>query len=109
LGSEVDKRFGRANFLIVVETATGQFTTHDNAQHLGAALGAGIQVAKHVVDLDVNAVITGHVGPKALTTLRANAVKAYIAGAGSVNDAVEELKADHLECLSEPNVDIDWV
>ena len=42
MASEVDPRFGRAKFFIVVETDTGEFTAHDNVQNLNAVQGAGI-------------------------------------------------------------------
>ena len=107
--SEVDPRFGRAKYFIVVDTDTGEFTAHDNAQNLNAVQGAGIQAAQNVVNLGVDAVITGNVGPKAFTTLQAGAVKSYIGATGSVSDAVEQLKAGQLECVSKPNVEGHWM
>ena len=104
VASEVDPRFGRAKYFIVVDTDTGQFTSHDNTQNLNAVRGAGIQAAQNVVSLGVNAVITGNVGPKAFTTLQASNVKTYTGATGSMSDAVEQLKAGRLECVSKPNV-----
>ena len=109
LTSEVDPRFGRAKFFVVVDTATGESTTHDNAENLNAVQGAGIQAAQNIVSLRVEAVVTGNVGPKAFTTLQAGSVKTYIGAAGSVSDAVEQLKAGQLECVSKPNVQGHWV
>jgi predicted Fe-Mo cluster-binding NifX family protein len=109
LTSAVDPRFGRAKFFIVVDTATGESTAHDNTQNLNALQGAGIQAAQKVVSLGVEAVLTGNVGPKAFTTLQAGGVKTYIGGARSVTDAVEQLKAGRLECVSKPNVEGHWV
>ena len=108
VASEVDSRFGRAKYFIVVDTDTGQFTSHDNTQNLNAVQGAGIQAAQNVVSLGVNAVITGNVGPKAFTTLQANNVKTYTSATGSMSDAVEQLKAGRLECVSKPNVVGHW-
>ena len=109
MASEVDPRFGRARFFIVVDTDTGEFATHDNTQNLNAVQGAGIQAAQNVASLGVGAVITGNVGPKAFTTLRAGNVETYIGASGSVSDAVEQLKAGRLECVSKPNVEGHWV
>jgi predicted Fe-Mo cluster-binding NifX family protein len=106
--SEVDPRFGRTRFFIVVDTDTGAFATHDNAQNLNTVQGAGIQAAQNVVNLGVSAVITGNVGPKAFTTLQAGNVKAYIGATGSVRDAVEQLESGRLECVSQPNVEGHW-
>jgi predicted Fe-Mo cluster-binding NifX family protein len=109
LSGEVDLRFGRARFFVVVDTATGESATHDNAGNLDAVQGAGIQAAQDVIGLGVEAVVTGNVGPKAFTTLQAGNVKAYIGAAGSVSDAVEQLKAGQLEWVSKPNVHGHWV
>ena len=46
LNSAVDPHFGRAKFFIVVDTETGEFSAHDNAQNLNAVQGAGIQAGR---------------------------------------------------------------
>ena len=56
LSSQVDSRFGRAKNFIVVDTQTDEFSVHDNTQNVNAAQGAGIQAARTVVDLGVEAV-----------------------------------------------------
>lgn len=109
LTSEVDLRFGRARFFIVVDTDTGESSAHDNAQNLDAVEGAGIQAARNVASLGVQAVITGNIGPKAFTTLQAANLKAYVGAIGSVTDAVEAFKAGQLECAGTPNVEGHWV
>jgi len=109
IASQVDPRFGRARFFIVVDTETGTAVAHDNAQNLNAAQGAGIQAAQNVVELEVEAVVTGNVGPKAFSVLEAGGIKMYIGATGSVENAVEQLKADRLECVTEANVEGHWV
>ena len=109
MAGEVDPRFGRAKFFIVVDTDSGEFTAHDNVQNLSAVQGAGIQAARNVVELGVSAVITGNVGPKAFATLQAGNVESYVGATGSVSDAVEQLKAGQLECVSKPNVEGHWM
>ena len=64
LESPVDPRFGRAKHFILVDTDTGEFSSHDNAQNLNAPQGAGIQAAQTVARLGAEAVLTGHVGPR---------------------------------------------
>ena len=109
MAGEVDPRFGRAKFFIVVDTDSGEFTAHDNVQNLSAVQGAGIQAARNVVELGVSAVITGNVGPKAFATLQAGNVESYVGATGSVSDAVGQLKAGQLECVSKPNVEGHWM
>jgi predicted Fe-Mo cluster-binding NifX family protein len=92
----VDPRFGRASYFLVVDTDSGEFTVADNAQNLNAAQGAGIQAGRTVADLGVEAVVTGHVGPKAFATLQAAGVKVFAGAAGTVAETVEQFKAGSL-------------
>jgi hypothetical protein len=39
IGSAVNPRFGRAPYLLVVDTDSGEFTTHDSRYHFGGAIG----------------------------------------------------------------------
>lgn len=109
LASEVDPRFGRAKYFIVVDTESGELTTHDNSQNLNAAQGAGIQAGQNVVELGVEAVITGNVGPKAYATLQAGNVKVYAGAKGSVAKALEAFKAGELQATDGANVKGHWM
>ncbi len=108
LNSQVDPRFGRAQHFIVVDTDSGEVSVHDNAQNRAAAQGAGIQAGRTVVELGVAAVVTGHVGPKAFTTLRAGNVAVYTGAAGTVKEAVERFKAGQLQGAEKANVEGHW-
>jgi len=108
LNSQVDPRFGRAKNFIVVDTDTEEFSAHDNTQNLNAAQGAGIQAARTVVDLGVEAVVTGNVGPKAFTTLQAGNVKVYLGASGTVKEAIEKFKAGQLKGIDKANVQGHW-
>lgn len=108
LTSEVDPRFGRARCFIVFDTDTGDFSTHDNTQNLNAVQGAGIQAARSVADLKVEAVVTGNVGPKAFSVLQQANVKIYLGAKGSVKDAFEQFQSGQLASASEPNVEGHW-
>lgn len=97
LSSEVDPRFGRARFLVVVDTDTHEIVVHDNSRNLNAAHGAGTQMAEAVAGLGVDAVVTHNIGPKAYRALQASEIKVYVAANGSVADAVEKVKKHELE------------
>lgn len=101
LSSELDPRFGRAKYFVVVDTDSGRFTAHDNQKNLEAAHGAGIQAAQDVIRLDAKAVITGNLGPKAATALKAGSVKVYRQNWGTVRDAMEQFKAGRLDEISD--------
>lgn len=109
LNSPVDPRFGRAKFFVVVDTETGEFSAVDNSQNLNAVQGAGIQAGKNVADLGAEAVITGHVGPKAFATLQAGGVKVLTGATRTVADAIEQSKAGKLKQSSGADVEGHWV
>jgi predicted Fe-Mo cluster-binding NifX family protein len=107
--SEADPRFGRTKGFVVVDTETGNHSFHDNEQNLNAVQGAGIQAARNVIELGVEAVITGNVGPKALSVLKAGNVKVYIGAQGTAQQAVEQFRTKQLECAEDANVEAHWV
>jgi len=109
LSSEIDLRFGRAKWLIVVDTESGDFQAHDNAVNLNAAQGAGIQTGGNVANLGVEAVITGNVGPNAFKTLNAADIKIFLAEKQMVQDAIDLLKAGKLKKVDQANVEGHWV
>ena len=100
MNSEVDPRFGRARYFIVVETETDH-VVHDNSPNLNAAHGAGTQSAQAVVGLGAEAVVTGNIGPKAYAALEAAGVKVYVGAAGSVAEALQKFRDNQLQCASE--------
>lgn len=109
MSSPVDPRFGRAQYFLVVDTGSGRFTPHDNAQNLNAPQGAGIQAGRAVVELGVEAVITGNVGPKAFAALEAGGVAVYPGASGTVSEAVEQFKAGQLQPAGKANVEGHWM
>ena len=77
LGCQLEPRFGRAEHFVIVETEYGQCELFDNTRNSRANSGAGVQTSQQILDLGVAAVITGHVGPKALQVLQAGGVDVY--------------------------------
>jgi predicted Fe-Mo cluster-binding NifX family protein len=109
LDAAVDPRFGRARCFVVVDTETGASSTIDNADNLDALLGAGVQAGRRIVELGVDAVITGHVGPKAFSALQAGRVAIYTGASGTVAEAVEQYKAGKLTRAEAADVEGHWV
>ncbi len=106
--SGIDPRFGRTKFFIIVDTETNELSVTNNVQNLNAAQGAGIQAGKLIVGLGVEAVITGHVGPKAFATLQAGGVDIYSGVTGTVAEALERFKAGALTSTDGADVDGHW-
>ncbi len=109
LTSAVDPRFGRAQYFLVANTETDEVSAVDNRVNLNAAQGAGIQAAKNVVALGVDALITGQVGPKAFAALHAGGVKVYTGASGTVAEAIEQFRAGGLKRAESASVEGHWV
>jgi predicted Fe-Mo cluster-binding NifX family protein len=103
LNSQVDQRFGRAAYFIVLDPDTMDFSILDN-EDVASAGGAGISSAKTIIDTGAQAVLTGNCGPNAERTLNAAGVKLYTSVNGTVSEAVELFKAGKLTETTEPNV-----
>jgi predicted Fe-Mo cluster-binding NifX family protein len=109
LESEVDLRFGRARYFIVADTETGEFQAVDNEQNLNAAQGAGVQAAQLVAAQGVEALLSGHCGPKAFQVLTAGGIKIFNGAAGTVADAIEQFKAGELTEADGADVGSRWM
>ena len=111
LSSEIDLRFGRAKWIIVVVVGseTGDFTAYDNVVNLNATQGAGIQTGQNIANTGVEAVITGNVGPNAFKTLNAAGVKIFLAETQTVQQALDSFKAGKLKEVNGANVEGHWI
>lgn len=103
LDAEVDPRFGRCAYFVVVDTETQAFEAIQNP-NTEAAGGAGIQSGQFMVDKQVNAVITGNVGPNAFQTLQAAGIDVITGVAGSVKEAVEKYNNNEIKPTQGPSV-----
>ncbi|MFH2033324.1 MAG: NifB/NifX family molybdenum-iron cluster-binding protein [Candidatus Margulisiibacteriota bacterium] len=104
LESDVDPRFGRCEYFVIVDTDTMEFEAFDNPSAMAMG-GAGPQAAKMVHDRGAGAVVTGNVGPNASTTLEALKIRVYVGASGTVKQAVEDFKAGRLKEAKGPTTD----
>jgi len=91
LNAEVDPRFGRCAYFIIVDTETHEWNAVKNESAMASG-GAGIQAAQTVARLGVDAIITGNVGPNAYSTLSASGINVYAGASGTVKEVVERFK-----------------
>lgn len=103
LDSQVEPRFGRCAYFLVVDTESMAFEAVDNP-NVALGGGAGIQSAKLLADRGVTAVLTGNCGPNAFATFAQVGIPVYVGVTGSVRDAVERFKAGEFSAASSPNV-----
>jgi predicted Fe-Mo cluster-binding NifX family protein len=98
LDSPMDSRFGRCAFFAVVDPEGDVEAVPNTARGLGN--GAGIQAAKQIVDMKVEAVITGDVGPNAFRVLSAAGVRVYIGAQGTVRGVLDGYRTGALRQAS---------
>ena len=104
LDAQLDPRFGRCAFFLVVNPDDMSFEVFENESAFQGG-GAGIQAAQFLASQGVEAVITGHCGPNAVQTLSAAGVGLFAGQAGTVKEVVEKFKKGNLKRTSEATVD----
>jgi len=108
LDSPVDPRFGRAAYILIVDTDSMDVEVLDNAQNVNAFKGAGIQAATMINDKHVDVLLTGYCGPNAFKTLAAANIKVADDVSGTVREAVEAFSTGKVTFASEPNAQGHW-
>ena len=103
LNSQIEPRFGRSDFFIIVETEDMSFEAFDN-ESVGLSSGAGIQTASFISSKGVKAVLTGNCGPKAMQALTAGGIEVFTGESGTVKEAVERFKNGNLVSSSRATV-----
>jgi predicted Fe-Mo cluster-binding NifX family protein len=102
LDANVDPRFGRGAFFLVVDTDTLLWQAESNAG-ANAAGGAGSVAAQFAANKKVAAVISGDFGPNAYSALNAAGLPMYLLGtAKTAREAVALFKAGKLERVGAP-------
>jgi predicted Fe-Mo cluster-binding NifX family protein len=92
--SEVDPRFGRAAYFLIIDSESGSILEAiDNSAGRDAAQGAGISAAALVADRGVGAILTGRVGPKAMPIVEKAGIQVVSDVSGTVGEAVEKFRS----------------
>jgi predicted Fe-Mo cluster-binding NifX family protein len=104
LDSDVDMRFGRCKYFILVDSESMKFEVVSN-ESVMASGGAGIKAAETIANKDVDIVLTGNIGPNAHSTLAAAGIKVFTGAAGTIKDAINGYKNNELKESSSANVE----
>ncbi len=95
--SELDPRFGRGAYFLVVDTDTLEWQAHPNPG-VNAPGGAGVQAAQFMVEQKAGAVVSGDFGPNAFNALNAAGISMYLFGScRAVREVIVQFKAGQLE------------
>ena len=108
LDSPMDPRFGRAAYMLIVDTLNQGLEVLDNSENVNAFKGAGIQAAVMLSDRGVKVLLTGCCGPNAFKTLNAAGVKVANDVTGTVRDAVIAYSAGKVSFADGANVEASW-
>ncbi len=108
LSDEVDPRFGRAPYILIVDTETMKFDAIDNNDNVNAFKGAGIQAATMISEKGAEVLLTGYCGPNAFKTVDAAGIKVVSDVTGTVEEAVSAFLAGPVEYSTGANAEGHW-
>lgn len=108
LDSHLDPRFGRAKFFTCVDLEAMTHESVANGAGRDATQGAGIAAAQAVAKLGAQALITGHVGPKAFKALAAAGIEVWLCGEATVEEALRRYRRGELTAAQVADVDGHW-
>lgn len=103
LEAQVDPRFGRCPYFVIVDSETMQFEAIPNVAS-GSMSGAGIQAAQAIANRGVKIVITGNVGPNAFQALSAAGISVVTGASGTIREVVEKYKKGEFKETGAPTV-----
>ncbi len=108
LTSEVDPRFGRASYILIIDPETGAFEVLNNSVNANAFKGAGIQAGTMISDKGAEVLMTGYCGPKAFQVLEAAGIKVVSNVSGTVSDAIDKFNAGSVVYSTDANAEAHW-
>lgn len=101
LDSDVDLRFGRAQYFIIIRLDDGTITVLSNDDRDDSDKGVGIRNFQRIVDAGAEVIITGRIGQKVLGMLSTSGIKAFLVNGGTVREAFEAFKQEPFESAEE--------
>ena len=103
LNAQVDPRFGRCRYFIVIDPDTMEYEASENTSGVSGG-GAGIASGQLIAGKGVDSVLTGNCGPNAFNVLEASGIKVITGVSGVVHEVVEGFKSGKYQPVSKPNV-----
>lgn len=105
LDAEIDPRFGRALYIIIIDSESMEYEVIENAENVNALRGAGIQTAALVSEKGADVLLTGSCGPNAFRTVNAAGIKVVNDVTGAVRDAVTDFKNGKFSFADHANIE----
>ena len=101
IDAAVDERFGRCNFFVIINPNNMEHETLSN-EAIASSGGAGIKAAQVLINKNVEALITGNIGPNAFNVLSGTGIKIITSVSGNVKEAVEKYLKGELKETDQP-------
>ena len=108
LDSTLDPRFGRAAYILIVDTKTLEYEVIDNKKSKDCFKDAGIQAAAMVSTHGAEVLLTGFCGSKAFETLEASGVKVVNDQSGRIINVVQKFKQGNVVFADRANKERYW-
>ena len=95
LDSQIDPRFGRCHYFLIVDPDTMDFEAISNKGPVASG-GGGIYAAQAIADKGVSVLITRDIGPTAFQILFPVGIEVFRGSSGTVREALEQYKSGNL-------------
>lgn len=99
LDAQVDPRFGRCQYFIIVDSDTLEYESIENP-NIGAVGGAGVQSGQLISEKGAQVILTGNVGPNAFQALSAAGLQIITGVTGTVQSAIQRFSIGQLQPIS---------
>ncbi|MCK4487537.1 MAG: NifB/NifX family molybdenum-iron cluster-binding protein [Desulfobacterales bacterium] len=103
MDAEIESRFSRTPFFVIVDTETGEFEAFKNPG-ASARDAACVKAVKFLVDQGVKGVLTDNIGHNAFVTIKDTPIRVYLGATGTVGETLESFKKRKLFRAKEPSV-----
>ncbi len=103
LSSQIDPRFGRSAYFVIVETNDMSFEAFEN-DNVSMNTGAGISSANFIISKGAKALLTGNCGPKAMQVFSAAGIEVFTGRTGTIKESVGKYTKGLLKSSSDATV-----
>jgi predicted Fe-Mo cluster-binding NifX family protein len=103
LDDEVEPRFGRCSYFIIIDPETMDFEVIDNPAAMAGG-GAGISAAQAIADKGVQVLLTGNCGPNAFQVLSAAGIQLITGVSGNISDVIKRYRSGKYHVSTRANV-----
>lgn len=94
--SLMDSRFGRCEYFCIYDIEDDSFKAIKNTA-VNSNAGAGIEAANLVLKENIDAVVTGNIGPHANEVLKKSNIRIFISDVKKISDIINGYKENKLK------------